>query len=452
MCGCELDGADADLSEVGCYDPVVNPNVVAYESFTGLADGPHVLRVQARSTRRGRRSAAGARLHGGDGVVGDGGGDVGSGGGVDDRVVVGGVLVRGAGGGVCAGASSMGPTTICRRWVATTRWSTRTGSRTSPSRAWPMGRTCCGCRRGRPAGPMGPVLEHAFTVETASLATVEVTSGPGAGSTIASSWAAFSFAAPAAACVRVRARWGRRRSVGGGLLRPGGQPERVLVRVLHGPGRWAARVAGAGACRRAGPMVRCSSTPSRSRAGPLPHVSSRPRQVLPTGCCRLRVQRRRRPRACGWSWTGRTPICRTWVATTRWRNPNGYSYQSFTGLADGPHTFRVQARSSGGSFGPVVETTFVVETKDPETTIVDRPADVVGDDRADVHVHRRRAVDLRVPARRGGDVHRLPDAVDADGSGPGSAHGGGPRRRRLRQRRRHARHLDLERRHRRTRR
>ena len=52
-------------------------------------------------------------------------------------------------------------------------------------------------------GERGPVLEHTFTVETDPLLTVAVVSGPAAGSTIATPWAALSWQAAGAECYRV---------------------------------------------------------------------------------------------------------------------------------------------------------------------------------------------------------------------------------------------------------
>jgi Ca2+-binding RTX toxin-like protein len=46
---------------------------------------------------------------------------------------------------------------------------------------------------------------------------------------------------------------------------------------------------------------------------------------------------------------------------------------ALSGLADGPHVFRVQARSAGGSFGPVTTATFTVESRVPDTTITSKP-------------------------------------------------------------------------------
>jgi Ca2+-binding RTX toxin-like protein len=52
---------------------------------------------------------------------------------------------------------------------------------------------------------------------------------------------------------------------------------------------------------------------------------------------------------------------------------NGSLYIDETNLADGPHTLRVQAETTGGGKGPVGQVTFTVETKDPQTTITAKP-------------------------------------------------------------------------------
>ena len=51
-------------------------------------------------------------------------------------------------------------------------------------------------------GTYGPVLTRTFTVVSGAVTGMSVVSGPGEGSTIPSSWAAFSWSAPAAQCYR----------------------------------------------------------------------------------------------------------------------------------------------------------------------------------------------------------------------------------------------------------
>ncbi|MFV0318709.1 MAG: Ig-like domain repeat protein [Microthrixaceae bacterium] len=134
------------------------------------------------------------------------------------------------------------------------------------------------------AGVRGPVATATFTVapSTGSSLDVEVVSGPAAGSTIGSSWAALSWSAPGAACYRVE---------------------------LDGAD-----------------------------------------DDLSDQYCR----------------------------------PSGSLSQSLTetGLADGEHTLRVQAQSTGGTDGPIGQERFRVETKAPQTTITARPAAITNDDTA----------------------------------------------------------------------
>jgi Ca2+-binding RTX toxin-like protein len=99
-------------------------------------------------------------------------------------------------------------------------------------------------------------------------------------------------------------------------------------------------------------------------AGPWVSVQSQPRMVLPVG-------------TAAFSWSAPGAVCFRYGLDDDdlVDNPCGGNFTSgvFTGLADGQHTLRVQARSPGGTDGPAVTVHFTVETKAPQTTITSGP-------------------------------------------------------------------------------
>ena len=198
----ELDGPDADLGTVPCYSPSSLPYLAAYQSFASLADGPHVLRLQAQSAG----VTYGAVLE--HSFVVDSSSVTAVS--VTSGPVAGSTIASswaafsfGASGAECVRVELDGPdadlgTVPCYSpsslpYLAAYQSfaSLADGPHVLRLQAQSAGVT------------YGAVLEHSFVVDSSSVTAVSVTSGPVAGSTIASSWAAFSFGASGAECVRV---------------------------------------------------------------------------------------------------------------------------------------------------------------------------------------------------------------------------------------------------------
>ena len=125
--------------------------------------------------------------------------------------------------------------------------------------------------------------------------------------------------------------------------------------------------------------------------------------------------------------------------------------KSYTGLADGSHTFQVRATDAAGNTDPTPASyTWTIDTAAPDTTITAQPGGPTQLDGADfTFSSSERVVDVRVPARRRRLV-RLLQPEELHRAQRRLAHLRGPRDRRRRQHRRSSRELHLDDRHRRA--
>ena len=199
----------------------------------------------------------------------------------------------------------------------------------------------------------GPLLTHTFTVDTRPQTTVQIVAGPDEGSTISSAWAAFSWSARGAIAYRfglddddltnngaTSATRSSFQSLADGV-------HTLRVQALSSGNVW-------------GPLLTHTFT---VQSGPWVSTWSKPRVTLPVG-------------TAAFSWSARGAIAYRFGLDDDDLTNNGATSatrSSFQSLADGVHTLRVQALSSGNVWGPVAATTFLVETRDPQTTIDSGP-------------------------------------------------------------------------------
>ena len=369
----ELDGADDDLDDQGCYSPVGNGAYASAQGFGGLADGVHVLRIQGRSaagsfgeltTRSFTVDTSGAtrpRFTSGPGQ---------------------GTTVPSPG----VAYSWTGDQVNCFRWKldavdddlsqqgcyspigngASALVQAFAGLVDGPHTLQVQGRSM--------GGTFGPVTTRSFTVDTTAGTRPRFISGPDEDATIPTAAAAFSWAADEAECVRWRidgtddlSQQGCYSPIGNGAYAQA-QSFTSLADGLHTL-RLQARSYG-------GTFGPVTTRTFRVNSGPWVTVSSRPRQVLPNGTA-----------AMAWSAAGAS--CFRWDLDGAESDLSGQGCydpvgngayaqeQAFTGLTDGAHLLRVQAQATGGAFGPVTRVPFTVETKAPETTITSGPSGFV---------------------------------------------------------------------------
>ncbi len=369
----ELDGSAESLADRSCYAPN-SPSNALYSSWTNLTDGTHTLRVQAQSTG----GAPGPVLEHTFTVETDP------------------ILTVTPASGPAAGS------TIATSWAALS-WSAPGADcyrveldgttesladrpcyrPNSPSYSlygsWTNltdGTHTLRVQAESTGGTTGPILQHAFTVESDPLLTVTPASGPAAGSTIASSWAALSWSAPGAACYRVEL---------------DGTAESLADRSCYYPnspsyslyGSWTNLTDGTHTLR-----VQAQSTGGTT--GPiLQHAFTVESDPL------LTVTPASGPAAgstiaSSWaalSWSAPGAACyrveldgtAESLADRSCYYPNSPSYSlygSWTNLTDGTHTLRVQAESTGGVPGPLMEHTFTVQSG-PSVSFWSRPRSVL---------------------------------------------------------------------------
>ena len=204
-------------------------------------------------------------------------------------------------------------------------------------------------------GTPGPATVHPFTVDTAGGTSVAVTSGPVAGSTISSAWAAFAWSAPDASCYQVA--FDVDLPAGNGCTTYSTVAQ--YSSLADGPHTLRVRAVSIG-----GTPGPATVHPFTVNGGPWVTVSSRPRQVLPSG-------------TSAFAWSAPDASCYQVALDVDLPAGNGCTTYStvtqYSSLADGPHTLRVRAVSIGGTPGPAITTTFTVETKAPQTTITASP-------------------------------------------------------------------------------
>jgi Ca2+-binding RTX toxin-like protein len=224
--------------------------------------------------------------------------------------------------------------------------------------------------RARDGQDVGAEVSTTFTLAppTGTSLDVAVVNGPAAGSTVASSWAAFSWFAPGAQCYR----FALDAEIQADAMCYA--PQSYLAAAVSeefrglGDGAHTLRVQARSAGGSEGTVTEHSFT---VRSGPWPTIWSKPRvAVLPIG-------------AAAFSWSAPGAQCYRFAldaeiqADAMCYAPQSYLAaavsEEYQGLADGQHMLRIQAQSAGGSLGPVVAASFTVETKAPATTLTARP-------------------------------------------------------------------------------
>ena len=223
-------------------------------------------------------------------------------------------------------------------------------------------------------GTFGPVTEHRFTVNTSAQSTVAVVSGPVAGATVGSSWAALSWAAPGAACYRVEL---------DGPDADLSQPTPVSCTQTFfsqafaqafpslSDGEHVLRLQAQSAGGTFGPVTEHRFTVNTSAQSTVAVVSG-PVAGATVGSSWAAL-----------SWAAPGAACYrveldgpdadlsqpTPVSCTQTFFSQAFA-QAFPSLSDGEHVLRLQAQSAGGTFGPVTEHRFTVNTSAQSTVAV----------------------------------------------------------------------------------
>ncbi|MDR7254832.1 Ca2+-binding RTX toxin-like protein [Nocardioides sp. BE266] len=370
----EMDGADDDLGTQSCYSPSGNGAYALGQAFGPLEDGVHVLRVQGRS-------------------------DAGAFGSVTTRTFT--VDASDATrprftSGPAQGSTVPGPAAAyswtadqadCFRWEldgADDDLSTQSCYSPNGNGAYARVQAFANLTDGTHtvrvqgrtvAGTFGPVVTRTFTVDTALGARPRFVSGPADDATIPTAAAAFSWTADEAECFRWVLDGAEADLDNQSCYSPTGNGAYAQAQAFASlaDGVHRVRVQGRSFAGTFGPVT---TRTFRVNSAPWVTVSSRPRQVLPTGTAAM-------------AWSAPGADCFRWeldgadddLGSQSCYDPLGngaYAQeQAFTGLGDGAHLLRVQARSTGGAFGPVTSVPFTVETKAPETAITAGPTGFV---------------------------------------------------------------------------
>ncbi|MCY4724744.1 Ig-like domain-containing protein [Nocardioides sp. STR2] len=367
----ELDGDD-DLSTQGCYSPVGNGAYASTQGFGNLADGPHVLRIQGRSpggsfgelttTSFTVDTSAATRPRFTSGPA------------------QGATVTRAA-----VAYSWTGDQVECFRWELD-----GDGDLTDQGCYSPVGNGAYALTQafnglgdgphtlrvqGRSAGnAYGPVTTRSFTVDTSAATRPRFVSGPAEDATIPTAAVALSWVADQVECFR----WeldGDGDLTDQGCYSPSGNGAYAQGQAFTNltDGSHVLRVQARSSAGTYGPVT---TRAFRVNSGPWVTVSSRPRQVLPSGTSAM-------------AWSAPSAACFRWeldgadddLSDQGCYDPIGNGayaqQQAFTDLGDGAHVLRVQAQGTGGSYGPVTRVPFTVETKAPETTITSGPTGFV---------------------------------------------------------------------------
>ncbi len=249
-------------------------------------------------------------------------------------------------------------------------------------------------------GSPGPVTSRPFTITAGLRAEVGVLSGPAEGAVVTTTSPAYSWAAPGAACYRyslddpdvaVNGCSSAFDAAGFSDLADGTHTLRIQAQTSGGT---------------LGPVLARTFTVT---AAPAVVVVSAPRMVLPVG-------------VAAFSWVAPGAACYRYSLDDPDVAVNGcssaFDQATFTGLGAGAHTFRAQAQSTGGAFGPVATVVFEVGAGTvPDTTITAAPDAVSNvaepvfsfssDDAAATFECRVDAAGQFVPCRVAGDAQRL---------------------------------------------
>ncbi|MCP3421830.1 hypothetical protein [Nocardioides pinisoli] len=366
----QLDGDD-DLSDAFCFDPGSYGSAAWQDTFTALPDGVHVLKVQAES------------LGGTPGPVTSHSFTVATGDVVRPRITSGPAQDAT----VEASWAALGweaDQAQCYRWELDGDGDLTNAFCFDPSSYGAAalssafddladGEHTLRVQASSLGGTYGPVVTRTFLVDTAGAVRPRIIAGPGEDATIPSAWAAFAWTSEQARCLR----W---EMDGDGDLSdrfcydPASYGSAASAAAFDGlgDGTHVLRVQAESVGGTPGPTI---TRTFRVNSGPWVTVSSRPRQVLPSS-------------TAAFAWSAPGAECYRWevdgdgdLADRFCYNPASYGAQahsdSISGLADGAHTLRVQAQSTGGAFGPVTPVQFTVETKAPETTITGGPTGFV---------------------------------------------------------------------------
>ena len=371
----EIDGADADLDGQPCYSPTGNGTYAVAQTFGGLGDGVHTLRVQARSVG-GDYGAVATRTFG-----------------VDTSAVSRPQLTSGPSGTVATPwvALSWSATEAeCLRWELDGADADLDGQPCySPTGngAYALAQGFGGLSDGihvlriqgrSGAGSFGEVTTRSFTVDTAGATRPRITSGPPQGATLPSPGVAYAWTADQVECLRWELDGADADLDGQPCYSPTGNGAYALTQafstLLDGP--HSLRLQGRSSGGTYGPVTTRSFTVDTTAAA-RPRLVSGPAEdaTIPTA-------------AAAFSWAVDEAECLRWELDGADADLDGqpcYSptgngayaqAQSFTGLADGLHTLRLQARSSAGSFGPVTTRTFRVNSG-PWVTVSSQPRQVL---------------------------------------------------------------------------
>ena len=351
----EWDGTDADLGNLFCG----TGSSYASDQEFNLADGEHVLRVQARSTggsygpvlERRFTVASGALL---------------------SLSLVSGPAEGSTISSSWAAAAWFAPGAECYRYewdgadADLSNLFCGTGSSYASDQEFNLadGEHVLRVQARSTGGSYGPVLERRFTVASGALLSLSLVSGPAEGSTISSSWAAAAWFAPGAECYRYE--WDGADADLSNLFCGTGSSYASDQEFNLADGEHVLRVQARSTGGSYGPVLERTFTVA---GGPFVSVWSQPRLPLPTGVA-----------AMSWSAPGATCYRYEWDGTDDDLGNlfcgSGASYSSSvrTDLPNGTHVLRVQARTSGGSYGPVTTVTFQVGTQPPETTFTQQPS------------------------------------------------------------------------------
>ena len=369
-----LDQPESSLDNVACYNPVYNGAYSSAQVFSTLADGVHVLRVQGRSAGGSYGEITTREFT------------------VDTTASARPRFTSGPAQGATVPSAAVSYSwtadqATCFRWVLDQPESNLDNvgcyspvyngaySSTQAFTTLADGPHTLMVQARSQGGTYGPVTTRSFVVDTSAGTRPRFVSGPAEDATIPTSAAAFSWAADDATCLR----WVLDQPAGNldnvGCYSPvyndayaEGQVFSTLADGVH-----TVRVQGRSSGGAYGPVT---TRTFRVNSGPWVTVSSRPRQALPTGTAAM-------------AWSAPGAECFRWVldgADSDLANVGCYDpvystayaqQQAFTGLLDGAHVLRVQARASGGAFGPVTRVPFTVETRAPETVIDSGPSGFV---------------------------------------------------------------------------